>query len=715
MARSLRCRRASITPGGVMQRFWSVLRGAARQARRSGVASSGCSSPSASASASRSSSSPPARTATSTRTTRSTRTTSPTRTSSAARRCSPSSRWTRATRSTSCSPATAPQQLEGLRRHAEAQRRGRRRSSRPLTILQFSDSLVSSPDGNPTNSVAGKALLAAQAKEHARVARPRPHAPRTRSTTLEPPERDPGGRAHARQPGLGEVPPLRQPGRDPQGAAARSSPTTTRADRHPAPGQRSRSRTRARRPTLVQRRGREAALRRTRHASPPAPPVLLKDINDYLRGGMLTLGGIAVAIMVVILLVLFNVRWRLLPLLVVLIGVVWAFGLAGYLGIPLTHRHHRRAPGDARRRHRLRDPDARARRGGGGHRPRRAPDPGDRPQPRSGAARRHLRRHLRLRRAALRQGADDPRLRPAARGRHRRHLPRLDHPAARHPRHPRVQVAHQGPRLPRGSARPARRVARQPPAPGRPSCRRRQRRRSSSAAWSSRTSSRCRPTRSSGSTRTRRPSRTSTRSRSETGGSSELGVFVTSRRRVHRQVRRRSRTTSPPTTLAEVPEEAAHRLEHRDRRSATSSSTCPVRSDLAPTRRRRRRRVRRRADRHPGVDRGRRTARAFNILFRTGPGSLEDARAGRAARSATTRTRPQGIRATPSGLAVVGVGLLDNLEANRILLTYLAIALRVPVPRGPAALDHPVAAVAGAGADRGRHRRRWSPGRSASS
>lgn len=65
-------------------------------------------------------------------------------------------------------------------------------------------------------------------------------------------------------------------------------------------------------------------------------PVLLRDINDYLRGGMLTLGGIAVAIMVVILLLLFSVRWRLLPLLVVLVGCVWAFGLAGYLGIPLT-------------------------------------------------------------------------------------------------------------------------------------------------------------------------------------------------------------------------------------------------------------------------------------------------------------------------------------------------------------------------------------------
>jgi hypothetical protein len=65
-------------------------------------------------------------------------------------------------------------------------------------------------------------------------------------------------------------------------------------------------------------------------------PVLLKDLNDYLRGGMLTLGAIAVGIMVVILLLLFRVRWRLLPLFVILVGVTWAFGLAGYLGIPLS-------------------------------------------------------------------------------------------------------------------------------------------------------------------------------------------------------------------------------------------------------------------------------------------------------------------------------------------------------------------------------------------
>ncbi|MGI8756779.1 MAG: efflux RND transporter permease subunit [Acidimicrobiales bacterium] len=65
-------------------------------------------------------------------------------------------------------------------------------------------------------------------------------------------------------------------------------------------------------------------------------PVLLKDINDYLRGGILSLGAVAIAIMVVILLVFFDVRWRLLPLIVVLVGVVWAFGFAGYLAIPLS-------------------------------------------------------------------------------------------------------------------------------------------------------------------------------------------------------------------------------------------------------------------------------------------------------------------------------------------------------------------------------------------
>lgn len=65
-------------------------------------------------------------------------------------------------------------------------------------------------------------------------------------------------------------------------------------------------------------------------------PALLKDLNDYLRGGLLQLGGIAVILMALLLVFLFRVRWRLLPLAVVLIGCVWTFGLAGYFGIPLS-------------------------------------------------------------------------------------------------------------------------------------------------------------------------------------------------------------------------------------------------------------------------------------------------------------------------------------------------------------------------------------------
>ena len=65
-------------------------------------------------------------------------------------------------------------------------------------------------------------------------------------------------------------------------------------------------------------------------------PVLLKGINDYLQGGMLTLGGIALLVMAVVLLVVFRVRWRLLPLAIVIMGVIWAFGLFGFTGVPLS-------------------------------------------------------------------------------------------------------------------------------------------------------------------------------------------------------------------------------------------------------------------------------------------------------------------------------------------------------------------------------------------
>ncbi|KJE22180.1 putative RND superfamily exporter [Frankia torreyi] len=64
--------------------------------------------------------------------------------------------------------------------------------------------------------------------------------------------------------------------------------------------------------------------------------VLLRDINNYLRGGFLTLGAISLALMAGLLVVAFAVRWRLLPLGVVGVGLIWAFGLAGYIGVPLS-------------------------------------------------------------------------------------------------------------------------------------------------------------------------------------------------------------------------------------------------------------------------------------------------------------------------------------------------------------------------------------------
>ncbi len=66
------------------------------------------------------------------------------------------------------------------------------------------------------------------------------------------------------------------------------------------------------------------------------PPRYLKDINDYLQGGMATLGGIAVLVMVVVLALVFRVRWRLLSLAIVTVGSIWAFGIMGFVDIPLS-------------------------------------------------------------------------------------------------------------------------------------------------------------------------------------------------------------------------------------------------------------------------------------------------------------------------------------------------------------------------------------------
>jgi uncharacterized protein len=202
----------------------------------------------------------------------------------------------------------------------------------PRTVLEFSDHLVQSPSGDPTQSVAGKALVNATAQDVSAEGQAARSA--DAATTLER---------------LNAVPQEQRTLDNPawvdfllhnnQGKIRKALHTFIIDDTHAQ---------------MVTRLVGNASITTEGAASDKVvaagdrlkfdngsvittgAPVLLKDINDYLTGGMLTLGAIAVAIMIVILLVLFNVRWRLLPLGVILIGIIWAFGLAGYLGIPLT-------------------------------------------------------------------------------------------------------------------------------------------------------------------------------------------------------------------------------------------------------------------------------------------------------------------------------------------------------------------------------------------
>ncbi len=69
---------------------------------------------------------------------------------------------------------------------------------------------------------------------------------------------------------------------------------------------------------------------------PTGPTILLKEINDTMRESIFTMAALASVIMVIVLLLVFRARWRLLSLGVVLVGSVWAFGLMGFLGISLT-------------------------------------------------------------------------------------------------------------------------------------------------------------------------------------------------------------------------------------------------------------------------------------------------------------------------------------------------------------------------------------------
>jgi len=65
-------------------------------------------------------------------------------------------------------------------------------------------------------------------------------------------------------------------------------------------------------------------------------PALLDEINRSLKGGMGSLGGIALVVMLAVLWLAFRVRWRLLPLAVMACGTAAALGGAVLLGIDLS-------------------------------------------------------------------------------------------------------------------------------------------------------------------------------------------------------------------------------------------------------------------------------------------------------------------------------------------------------------------------------------------
>lgn len=65
-------------------------------------------------------------------------------------------------------------------------------------------------------------------------------------------------------------------------------------------------------------------------------PRLISDITSAIMSGLIQTGVIAVVLMVLILFIAFPARWRLLSLPLVLVGVLWTFGIASALDVPLT-------------------------------------------------------------------------------------------------------------------------------------------------------------------------------------------------------------------------------------------------------------------------------------------------------------------------------------------------------------------------------------------
>lgn len=72
------------------------------------------------------------------------------------------------------------------------------------------------------------------------------------------------------------------------------------------------------------------------HASIAGNPAVSGTVGKQIMHSMMIMLAASVVIMILILLLVFPVRRRLLPLLVVLFGIIWTFGLMGWLNIKLT-------------------------------------------------------------------------------------------------------------------------------------------------------------------------------------------------------------------------------------------------------------------------------------------------------------------------------------------------------------------------------------------
>ncbi len=202
----------------------------------------------------------------------------------------------------------------------------------PLTALEFNDALVASPSGDPSQGVAGRILLAGVTRDPSPAGRQARNedALKTlaRLNVIPVAERTLENRAYVDFLLHDNQGNIRKP-LIPNFPDDRHAQVITRLEGNASIEDEGIA------SDFIQDRARALDLEHATTVTSGAP-VLLKNVNDYLTGGMLTLGAIAVVIMALILLLLFSVRWRLLALGVVLIGVIWAFGIVGYLGIPLT-------------------------------------------------------------------------------------------------------------------------------------------------------------------------------------------------------------------------------------------------------------------------------------------------------------------------------------------------------------------------------------------